>query len=107
MAEVDRAPLGPQHRAFGALLKEARERAQLSQGELGKLIGYSGAQISRIEAGLRTLRLDHLGRLADVLDIDLNVLRVMFPPQSPEDTSDPDTAPTVEGAAPALVKGVA
>jgi predicted ATPase len=43
-----------QFTAFGALLRYLRERAGLSQTELSVAVGYSPAQISRLEHGQRT-----------------------------------------------------
>ena len=38
---------------FGDLLKQLRRRAGLTQGELAGRVGYSVAQISRLEQNLR------------------------------------------------------
>ncbi|NJO83487.1 MAG: helix-turn-helix transcriptional regulator, partial [Blastochloris sp.] len=39
--------------SFGARLRLLRRRARLTQAELGRAVGYSDAQISRLEMGRR------------------------------------------------------
>src|SRR5438552_315872 len=43
----------PEAATFGSLLKFLRRRAQLSQRELSLAVGYSEAQISRLERNVR------------------------------------------------------
>ncbi|MGW6456160.1 helix-turn-helix domain-containing protein [Streptomyces sp. NPDC055078] len=47
-------------RAIGRMIKAARERAGMSQRELGQRVGYSEEQISSIERGRRTPQPDFL-----------------------------------------------
>jgi predicted ATPase/transcriptional regulator with XRE-family HTH domain len=49
----DRSTLLADFHTFGDLLKYLRRRAQLTQRELSIVVGYSEAQISRLEANLR------------------------------------------------------
>ncbi|MCW0235746.1 MAG: helix-turn-helix domain-containing protein [Ferrovibrio sp.] len=46
-----------------------RTRCDMSQEQLGQLIGRDQAYISQIESGKRSLTLDSLGRIADVLQV--------------------------------------
>ena len=52
---------------LGLLVREAREARGWSQGELGERLGVSGAQVSRIESGVRGTSVDVLARLAQEL----------------------------------------
>ncbi|MFB7451627.1 Scr1 family TA system antitoxin-like transcriptional regulator [Streptomyces sp. NPDC056194] len=52
---------------FGELLKERREEAGLSQGELGRRVFVSGAYISLFEQGIRKPQLDVAKRIDEVL----------------------------------------
>lgn len=54
---------------LGVLVREAREARGWSQVELAERLGLSGAQVSRVEAGLRGVSLDVLARLAQELEI--------------------------------------
>jgi len=55
---------------FGLNLKQARERHDLSQAELGRRSGISQTEISRIEAGLREPMLTTIVLLATALNLD-------------------------------------
>jgi transcriptional regulator with XRE-family HTH domain len=50
-------------------LRQARERAGLSQAELARRSGVPQPTISRLEAGATAVRLEHLARLAAALSI--------------------------------------
>ncbi|MFI8767562.1 helix-turn-helix domain-containing protein [Streptomyces sp. R-07] len=52
---------------FGELLKERREAASLSQGELGRRVFVSGAYIGLFEQGIRKPQLDVAVRIDEVL----------------------------------------
>ncbi|MFD0075332.1 Scr1 family TA system antitoxin-like transcriptional regulator [Streptomyces sp. NPDC127166] len=52
---------------FGELLKERREGAGLSQGELGRRVFVSGAYIGLFEQGIRKPQLDVAKRIDEVL----------------------------------------
>ena len=59
---------------FGRRLKELRKQANLTQQELGKLVGVTKVSICCYENGTRTPTLDTLIDLADSLNISLNYL---------------------------------
>jgi transcriptional regulator with XRE-family HTH domain len=61
-----------QAKRFGTYLRRARERAELSQARLAKLVGADNTRIMRLEAGI-TLNpaADFLSDIADVLGLDL------------------------------------
>ncbi|MFJ7266382.1 helix-turn-helix domain-containing protein [Streptomyces sp. NPDC099050] len=54
-------------RAIGRMIKAARERAGMSQRELGQLVGYGEEQISSIERGRRTPQPDFLVAVDELL----------------------------------------
>lgn len=54
-------------RAIGRMVKAARERAGMSQRELGRAVGYSEEQISSIERGRRTPQPDFLVAVDELL----------------------------------------
>lgn len=73
--------------SLGEYLKEARERAGLSQRELGKQADVHHSYIARIESGeLATPIPEYLQRLADVLEIDVTELLAFLgvKPEMPE-----------------------
>ena len=51
-------------------IRELRERAGLSQAELGRLIGVSGPQVSRLEIGSRQLTQNLMQRLSRALGVN-------------------------------------
>lgn len=53
-------------------LAEWRKYANLTQGELGKLMGITGAQISRIETGVRDFDGRYLRRFREVINTALS-----------------------------------
>ena len=52
---------------IGARIRQAREEMGLSQQDLGRRYGASGAQISQIERGVKELGIIRLERLANIL----------------------------------------
>lgn len=57
---------------LGERIKAAREKAGITQVELGKRSGVSGVAIMRYEKGLREPRLAQLRVMADALEIDVS-----------------------------------
>ena len=55
-------------------LKNCREELEITQEELGKLIGVTKVSICGYELGTRTPTIDNFILLADVLDVDPNYL---------------------------------
>lgn len=55
-------------------LRELRERAGLSQGELAELVGVTQQGISYLETGDRGGRMGTWRKVCDVLDIDMSDL---------------------------------
>jgi len=55
-------------------LKEARERALLTQQELAARSGVTVSTISRVESGQQAARISTLRKLAEALGIDAEVL---------------------------------
>lgn len=54
---------------LGELIKAAREKAGMTQVELGKKVGVSGVAIMRYEKGLREPRIEQLRAIADALEV--------------------------------------
>lgn len=55
-------------------MRDAREKAGLSQGELARAAGVHPTYISHVERGTRTLGPDSLARVAEVLDVPVAFL---------------------------------
>lgn len=53
----------------GARIKEARERAGLTQEDLGKRIGVTGVAVMRYEKGQRQPRIEQLNSIATALGV--------------------------------------
>lgn len=58
------------YRPFGRRLREARERAGLTQGQLGEAVGLSRTSITNIEYGRQGIPLHALYALAQSLNIE-------------------------------------
>ncbi|MDR2973175.1 MAG: helix-turn-helix domain-containing protein, partial [Propionibacteriaceae bacterium] len=56
---------------IGQLVREARTNRRMTQVELAKALNTSQSAIGRIEAGNQNLSLDTLGRISDVLGVQL------------------------------------
>ncbi len=56
---------------LGKKIREAREEKELTQKELGKIIGYSPMAISHFEKGIRELKLSDLQKLSKILEKEL------------------------------------
>ncbi|GAA1883120.1 helix-turn-helix domain-containing protein [Streptantibioticus ferralitis] len=65
--DVSEAPVSL--RLIGAQVKALRQRAGLTQAELGKKVGYSESQIRSIEAGRRTPKPDLLVRFEELFKV--------------------------------------
>ena len=61
---------------IGEILRSAREKAGLTQLELSSKVGVSRAYYADIERGRYTPSLKVLSKLAKVLSIDLNFLKL-------------------------------
>ena len=61
---------------IGDVIKSAREKAGLTQLELSSMVGVSSAYYADIERGRYNPSLKVLTRLADILGIDLNFLKL-------------------------------
>jgi len=55
-------------------LKEVRERNGLTQGALGKKIGQTSQSINQYESGKRSMSIDTLLKVIDVLDCSADEL---------------------------------
>lgn len=55
---------------FGSNLRRARKRADLSQEELAWGASVHRTEISQLERGLRTARIDTVAKLAGTLEVD-------------------------------------
>ncbi len=58
-----------------AVIKEAREKAKMTQYQIADAVGVSRAYYADVERGRYTPSLKLLSRLAVLLDIDLNFLK--------------------------------
>lgn len=58
---------------LGLNIKKARQKSGLTQSELAELIKVSNNYISSIECGKKTPKLEKLFKMADVLNVSLDV----------------------------------
>lgn len=59
---------------IGARLKEARELAGLSQGQVAKMLGLHRPAVSGMEAGNRKVSTDELRQLSEIYDVGIDWL---------------------------------
>ncbi|OGX18105.1 MAG: hypothetical protein A3K83_00210 [Omnitrophica WOR_2 bacterium RBG_13_44_8b] len=64
---------------IGLIIKDYREKKGLQQKDLAKELGYSPAAISYFENGLRKIALPDLQKIANFLQIPMNILLLSFP----------------------------
>ncbi len=57
---------------IGSKIKEARERARLTQEQLGEKVGFSAMGISYFEKGMRSIKIEHLERISNELGVSLS-----------------------------------
>lgn len=57
----------------GQMIKEARKAQGLTQKELGKKLGISEGAVNRYESGSRNLSIEVLFKIANVLNLKLNL----------------------------------
>ena len=60
--------------AIGSKIKEARERAHLTQEELAEIIDISPTHMSVIERGVKTPKLDTFVKIAKALNLSADAL---------------------------------
>jgi len=70
-----------------ARLREAREMAGLSQGQVARMLEMHRPTISQIEAGNRRVSAQELSRFAEIYDVSISWLLAEAPGQL--DTDDP------------------
>lgn len=56
---------------FGAFMREGRQKKQVLQTELAKMLNVTQAYISQLEAGTRNVELGLALEICDVLDLDM------------------------------------
>lgn len=57
---------------IGERIKKAREKAGLTQSQLGEMLGYSAMGISYLEKGLRKIKIEHLEKIAEKLKVNIS-----------------------------------
>ena len=55
-------------------LKELRKRKNISQSELGKLLGVTGQTVLNWESGIYEPKIEHLIKLADYFNVTIDFL---------------------------------
>ena len=63
-----------EHKVIGDRIKQARNLAGLSQGQVAKLMGLHRPTISEMEAGNRKVSADEIVRLSELFDVSTNWL---------------------------------
>jgi len=67
---------------LGAVVKEAREGARMSQRELGAAIGVKASHVAYIESGQRRPSISLISRLSETLGLDAKELLVLANPEA-------------------------
>ncbi len=60
----------PRHEALRRLIKERRQRAELTQAQLAAKLGWSQKTVSNIESGAKRVSAIELVELAEALNFD-------------------------------------
>jgi transcriptional regulator with XRE-family HTH domain len=69
-------PLSPAvHEEIGRLVAEARRARELSQAQVGRLLGWPQSRVANVELGRRRLLFIEALLLARVLDVPLSALQ--------------------------------
>lgn len=63
-----------QRQLIAQRLREARQLAGLSQGQVAKMMGMHRPTISEIEAGNRRVSVDEIARLSEIYDVSTSYL---------------------------------
>ncbi|HEV2673277.1 MAG TPA: helix-turn-helix transcriptional regulator [Aliidongia sp.] len=72
---MDASAQAPEIRkAVGEIIRRRRRDRDLTQRQLGEMVGVSGAQILTFEKGIRPIEVTRLVAIARVLDIKLGEL---------------------------------
>lgn len=80
-------------------IKELRLQADLTQAALGKLVGTSGVEISRLETGKRRLTLEWVTRLSNALNCETSeILGLAAPAQRTEGEVEAEALPRLLAA---------
>ena len=74
VVDDDQASVDPLTAIVGVNIKMVRKHRQLTQGELGGLVGCSGSALSMIERGVNSTTIETVHRIAKALDIDVPLL---------------------------------
>lgn len=73
--DMDASAQAPEIRkAVGEIIRRRRRDRDLTQRQLGEMVGVSGAQILTFEKGIRPIEVTRLVAIARVLDIKLGEL---------------------------------
>jgi len=83
-------------RTLGAVVKEARYEARMTQRELAAAVGIRASHIAYIENGRRRPSISLINRLAETLGLDAKELLVL---------AHPEAKKTVDGARPSGKRG--
>ena len=69
-------------KTIGSVVKEARDRARLSQRELAEAVGIKASHIAYIESGQRRPSIALINRLSEALGLDARELLVLAHPEA-------------------------
>lgn len=62
---------------IGSLIREAREKRNMTQGELGELLGIHKAQISKLENNTKDVKIGTIIRVLEALNAKIKLSVVM------------------------------
>lgn len=64
--------------SIGSKIREARKSKKMTQAQLGKAIGVSGAMIGQYETGVRNPKMENLGKIAEALGVPVPYLLEVY-----------------------------
>lgn len=63
---------------FGEFIKKQREKKEMTQDKLSKIMDIPYTDVSKIERGKKKFKFERLNRLAEIFELDLQQLKDLY-----------------------------